>query len=191
MVVPILEKEQTIRRYYVPKGNWTNLQTMQTISGGRWTQDSSISMGSIPVFAKEGAFIPMAADIQNTAAYNEKMITIHYFPSSKPSTYEWYEDDGEDANAINKKAFELTRFSCTGVGKTTTIEISSNGGKYLGQKAKRKFLISIPHFNQNVRIYVNGILYNKNAIQQTHQGIAFPVEFAHKKLVIRMEGKAG
>ena len=184
MVVPILEKEQTIRRYYMPKGNWTNVQTMQTIKGGRWIQDSSINMNGIPVFAKEGAFIPMAADMQHTDAYPDKMITIHYFPSAKPSEYEWYEDDGQDPNAISKKSFEITRLSCKGLGKTTTIEISSNGGKYPGQQQKRKLKFSIPNIQNVSAVLINGQKITQPFIDKSINGIGFPIIFEHKKIVV-------
>ena len=186
MIVPITDKGQSIKTYYIPEEKWTNLNTMKVYSGSRWITDSSINMNAIPVYAKEGSFIPNLAAIQYTEDYNNKTLIVNYIPSVNASEYNLYEDDGEDASSIINKKFEITSFKCSGIKHQTIISIGSNGGKYIGQQIKRKILLNIPNFNQNVRVFVSEKEINQKLIVRKNNGISIPLEFNHTTLNIKL-----
>ena len=157
LIAPVLEKNATVRRLYLPEGDWYNYYTLQSIDGRQWT-DETLVANHIPVYVKAGSFIPTIAVLQNTEQYTKREMTVTYFPATKPSEYELYEDDGESKNAIQSKAFELIKFKSTGLtGTGVVITISSNGGRYKGRMAARNFHLSVPGLPAiPAKIIING-----------------------------------
>ncbi|MEO7524679.1 MAG: TIM-barrel domain-containing protein [Ferruginibacter sp.] len=186
MVVPVTEKGQTVLTFYVPYGKWTNLNNFKSYVGPHWVTDSSVNIESIPVFAKEGSFIPFMPGMLNTADYNKGILNVLYAPSAGKSKYELYEDDGRDANAIRTRLYEITTFSCDGMKQSTTITINSNLGKYKGRVENRKMIINILNMKQPpTSIKVNGKLLSLTGLwDETRKIIKIPMIFQHKKTQI-------
>ncbi|MFT3911329.1 MAG: glycoside hydrolase family 31 protein [Ferruginibacter sp.] len=186
MVVPITEKGQKVKTFYVPYGKWTNLNNFKSYVGPNWYTDSAVSIESIPVFAKEGSFIPFMPGMLSTADYNKEILSVVYTPSAGASKYELYEDDGNDANAIRNKQYEITTFSCNGMKQSTTITINSNMGHYKGRVENRKMIIAILNMKQPAtEIKVNGKLIPLSGLwDETKKIIKIPVIFQHKKLQV-------
>jgi alpha-glucosidase (family GH31 glycosyl hydrolase) len=67
LVAPIYEPGDQ-RTVYLPRGTWTNLETNEAIAGPRTI---TVETKSLPVFARNGAIVPLDA----TAA-----MALHYFP---------------------------------------------------------------------------------------------------------------
>ena len=83
LVAPVLEKGATERKIYLPESNWYNFFTDEKIEGKKWVTEK-IDINNIPVFVKEGSFIPMfesVLPVKNTRDYTGKNITIKYYPS--------------------------------------------------------------------------------------------------------------
>ena len=181
MVVPITDSGQAVKKIYLPDGTWTDMSNMQSYTGPHWVTDSSITMEAIPVFVKEGSFIPLMPRMQSTAEYNSKTLSIIYFPSGKQSQYNLYEDDGSDANAIKNKQFEITNFRSSGLKPVTTITISSNGEYYNGRSAGRKMILTIPGLRQSPKeIKINGKLHSINdSWNEATKTITIPFVFQH------------
>ena len=102
--------------------------------------------------------------------------------------YELYEDDGNDANAIKNKQYEITTFSCSGMKQSSSITISSNGGKYRGRVENRKMIIAITNMKQGpTEVKING---KKIAVDKLwkadNKTIYIPVIFQHKKTSIQI-----
>lgn len=187
MVVPITEKGQKIKTYYIPNGNWTNVYSGKIISGPQWYTDSTISIENIPLYAAEGSFIPQSEKMMHTEEYGEKALNINYYISAKPSSYELYEDDGENPDAINSNQFELISFKSSGVKKSTTITISGNGGTYKGMYSKRKMTINIPNLPFVQSVMVNGKkLIPLTIVNKNINGISIPLEYSHKPIIINL-----
>ncbi|MEO6668486.1 MAG: TIM-barrel domain-containing protein [Ferruginibacter sp.] len=186
MIVPITQRMQLVKEIYIPWGSWTNINTMKSFRGPVWVTDSSISIESIPVFAKEGSFIPFMPGMQSTADYNKKILNVIYVPSASPSKYELYEDDGSDANAIKNKQFEITSFSSTGMRQSSSITISSNSGTYKGRVENRKMILSILNMKQPPsEVKVNGKPISTVKLWNKSTRITnIPLIFQHKKTTI-------
>ncbi len=181
MVVPITEKNQRVKKYYIPAGEWTNMNNLKKTQGPLWVSDSTISIESIPVFAKEGSFIPLASPIQNTEAYNTTILNVFYIPSAQPSQYELYEDDGKDANSINNKKYEIITFKSSGIKKSTTIRISGNNGSYIGRVENRKMVLNVCNIiNAPSEILINGKkLSVENVWNASVNKLEIPLNFRH------------
>jgi hypothetical protein len=69
LVAPILDPGGK-RTVYLPRGNWTNLETNEVVRG---PQTIAVKSQSLPVWAKNGSIVPL--DAPNGMA-------LHYFPNS-------------------------------------------------------------------------------------------------------------
>ena len=128
LVAPVLEKGATQRKLYLPKNDWYDLRSDERIAGGQWI-NTKTDINDIPVFVKEGSFIPMfmpAAAVNNTGDYTGKDITVKYYPASTGSVYTLFDDDGHSSNTLLKGNYELIRFE--GISKAKTIRISISAG---------------------------------------------------------------
>lgn len=116
IAAPITEKTDEITRLssaevYLPEGRWTDVFTGNIYSGGKKIRMYR-DLNSFPVFAKEGAIIPLsvlpsdgAKNINDCSNPEELEILVY----SGNGVFELYEDDGETDNYKNG-VFAVTKF---------------------------------------------------------------------------------
>ena len=114
LVAPVLEKNATERKLYLPGGKWYNYFTSSTCEGKQWLTEK-VTLNDIPVFIKEGSFLPLAdfssvKKLNNTGDYDDKKLLIEYFPSTQKSNYTLFLDDGKTRNTLEKKQYALINF---------------------------------------------------------------------------------
>jgi oligosaccharide 4-alpha-D-glucosyltransferase len=111
LVAPVLEKNAVTKNIYLPTGIWYNLITDEKNNGARW-QNEKVILDDIPIFVKEGSFIPMfiSGNVKNTSEYDGKKLTVKYYPSSIKSEYTLFDDDGQTNNTLKNGKYELIRF---------------------------------------------------------------------------------
>lgn len=167
LVAPVLQESQTEKSVYLPQGNWYSADENKLYEGNKFTNFDVSEFKKIVLY-KEGSFIPQySCNGENTAEINRKELTVFYIPSSKQSSYEMYDDDGESKNAIATNQYELIRYSSTGKSlKGFTINISSNNGKYKNKPTERVVKMNIPLNDLTAKqILVNGIVI-KNTVSE-------------------------
>jgi alpha-glucosidase (family GH31 glycosyl hydrolase) len=84
---------------------------------------------NIPVFVKEGSFIPTlknVTELKNTSEYTGKEHTIYYYPSSNQSMYTLFLDDGTTTNTLKSGNFELITFKGKMSDGLARIKVTSN-----------------------------------------------------------------
>jgi len=162
LVAPVIEKGARTRTYYLPKGNWYKSEgSVKFVKGGVWQTDS-VNLWQIPFFFKEGAFIFSNAGRRgNTNEYDGDTLRVTYITSDHPSSFEFYNDDGETRNAIEKNEYELINFSSSGVtNNSLTLDIRSNNGNYPGKKKGKWFLLAImQQEGKPSKVLVNGKIF--------------------------------
>jgi oligosaccharide 4-alpha-D-glucosyltransferase len=177
LIAPVLHKNESERKIYLPEGNWYNYHTSVSMQGSRWITEK-LTLHNIPVFVKEGSFIPTIGRIKNTGEYAKRKVVLKYYPSNTQTNYSWYDDDGISKNALAQHKFTLVK--CTGQddGKTIKIVLEANNSLYL----KNAFTISIAGINQTVQsVIVNGRKI-KN-FSATAEAINIPVQFNGKRKI--------
>ena len=102
-VVPITSKKdavmnRTITKMFLPNGIWYDFKTGKKFPGGK-RYISFFRDEDYPVFAKQGAIIPLAIlDDENlNDTKNPRKLEIHIFPG-KTNNFQLYEDDGISNN---------------------------------------------------------------------------------------------
>ena len=112
MVCPITEPWDkdgiSTREIWLPEGIWTDIFTGEVLCGG--FHKVSRDKKSIPVFAKEGAIIPMQKVSGNFCGNPEHLVLNVY--NNGAGSYKLYEDDGESTDYIQGKGAH-TQFSIT------------------------------------------------------------------------------
>ncbi len=145
LIAPVLKKEATHRNVYLPPGQWYNWWTNEPVNGGH-TISVPVTLETIPVFVKAGAFIPMVKPVETTDNYSSAHLTLKFFPpeNGKQAKSILYEDDGKTFGAYEKGHFELLRFEYN--RKSHTFRFSRNGNGYSGMPVQRQVKLEIVSF---------------------------------------------
>ncbi len=144
LVAPVLQKNATERKIYLPKGEWYNFYTNKKVDGEKWI-DENVDLSHIPVFVKAGSFIPMVDKkiIRTTKDCTTDSLIWNYYTSEKSSSYTMFDDDGEGKNSIQQKQFELITSSETYSNHTYHFKFSSNEGMFKGKPSLRKIILVV------------------------------------------------
>ncbi|MBU3215626.1 starch-binding protein [Clostridium estertheticum] len=108
LVSPVVTQGQTSKSIYLPEGNWIDYFKGTTYTGGKtinYPIDSS-SWQDVPLFIKSGAIIP-SQDYENYVG-EKKMTNIYVdaFPTVQPTSFNYYDDDGDTYNYKSGNCFE-------------------------------------------------------------------------------------
>ena len=108
LVAPITTKkdpvmDRVIHRFFIPDGIWYDFTTGKRFPGGK-NYLSFYKDEEYPVFAKGGAIIPLANNININDTSAPKNMEIHVFPG-RSNTYNLYEDDG--ISSLYKQGYYL------------------------------------------------------------------------------------
>ncbi|OEK05834.1 glycoside hydrolase family 31 protein [Roseivirga misakiensis] len=85
---------QEYAKIYIPEGNWYRFFTDEVVAGGQHYVVET-SMEDLPVYAKEGAIIPLQNVVQNTKEVHDGELKLHVYFGHVKSSQNYFEDDGE------------------------------------------------------------------------------------------------
>lgn len=92
---------------WLPEGNYTDIFTGERLMGGRHTVYSSLD--NVPVYAKEGAIVPLSADQGNAAGNPSALELLAYSGNGTFTLYEDADDlDYQNGNFVTTK-FEIRK----------------------------------------------------------------------------------
>lgn len=117
LVANVVEKGQTVREVYLPEGEtFYDFYTRTPYEGGQTIQ-VPVDLGSIPMFVREGAIVPMAVNkMTNLKTQQADKIRI-LAADNKSAEFTLYEDDGVTLEYQSGK-FLKTRITMTAGEKT-------------------------------------------------------------------------
>ncbi|AQR97326.1 MULTISPECIES: TIM-barrel domain-containing protein [Clostridium] len=136
LVANVLEKGAKTRKVYLPEGaTWFDWYTKQAYQGGQ-TIEVEVTLGSIPMFFRSGAIVPICEELMNIHKDSMDKLNILIEPSQE-SSFVLYEDDGTTNNykngeylkttiSINNEAGIKVVFDKEGNYKTTVSEMLVN-----------------------------------------------------------------
>ncbi|GEO07597.1 glycoside hydrolase family 31 protein [Segetibacter aerophilus] len=96
LVAPLFTGQKT-RKVVLPKGKWYDFYTGAFVGDGE-VLTIEPGLNKIPVYAKDGAIIPMMKPLLHAPKTAQKVDLEIRFYGSKPSKYRLYDDDGETFN---------------------------------------------------------------------------------------------
>jgi alpha-glucosidase len=158
LVAPVTEENLEIMPVYVPKGTWYDLQNgTQYIGNQLVTIKTPIS--KIPIFAREGACIPMYPVMQFTGERPVEVLELRVFYTKKVELSELYEDSGEGYTHL-KDNYALTRFK-------------TDGTREHGFKITRQIEGTFKLTYHSIRLIINGLDFKPTICLNDNKPIIF------------------
>ncbi len=128
LVAPVLKKREQEKTVYFPQGEWYEFETGKSYQGPG-EQEVDAPLEKIPVFARQGAIIPMAPVMRHTKAKPWDPLTMAIYPGAGKSSFTLYEDDGESL-AYKRGEYARTRISCAPSGEGVDIKVHKTEGEF-------------------------------------------------------------
>ncbi|MCC8113496.1 MAG: DUF5110 domain-containing protein [Bacteroidales bacterium] len=142
LIAPVLTQGATEREVTFPQGTWVDFKAPFTQYQGGSTVTYPAPLEVLPMFAKAGAFIPMADNaMTSTADYDPANLTVQFFPvEGVSSEFTLYDDNRLDPKALEKGEYRLIHFKGEYQDGTITVSISTEG-TYPGAADELNFLL--------------------------------------------------
>jgi alpha-glucosidase len=158
LVAPVTEENLKKMSVYFPKGVWYDLQT-----GAQYIGNQAITittpLSKIPIFAREGACIPMYPVMQFTGERPVEVLELRVFYTKKVELSELYEDSGEGYTHL-KDNYALTRFK-------------TDGTREHGFKITRQIEGTFKLTYHSIRLVINGLDFKPNICLNDNKPIIF------------------
>lgn len=139
LVAPVLWQGVTERTVYLPAGDWYDYWTGDHFAGGMST-NLPVTLESIPLFVRGGAFIYKQPVIQYTGEMPGKPLEVQVVPATA-SESSFYEDDGATLGYKNN-GFMRRRFYQMRNDESVSIEVSAPEGSY--RPEQRDLMLELP-----------------------------------------------
>lgn len=100
LVANVFEKGQNVKSIYLPEGaDWYDWNTRERYVGGNIIK-YDVDLGTIPMFIRSGAIIPLTKQLKDLHQGVAKKIEI-IIQADKGGTFVFYEDDGKSNDYLN------------------------------------------------------------------------------------------
>ncbi|MCH5464017.1 glycoside hydrolase family 31 protein [Levilactobacillus tujiorum] len=125
LVANVVDKGQTTKKVYLPKGaDWYDLTTYHYYNGGQ-TIEVPVDLGSIPMFLRTGSIIPESKGLMNIHNDTVENLDVLVEPTTA-SAFQLYEDDGQTMS-YKQGNFLTTDISVTPSQHQTLINLHKQG----------------------------------------------------------------
>ena len=121
LVAPVVEKNASSRRLYLPRGTWFDFWTNERVEGGREI-DRAVDLATMPLYVRAGAIVPMGPVKQYTAEAVDGPLTVTVYPGADGS-FELFEDDGSSF-AYRSGDWTGLRFRWTDRGRRLSVDLA-------------------------------------------------------------------
>lgn len=154
LVAPVFESGSRQRTLYLPDGEWIDFETDEEYKGGR-TITVDAPLDKLPLFVRAGSVLPMRNYARSIESGSNDTLSLHVYPSEKPSQYILYEDDGT-SNDYLEDVYSATTFSVRKSGSEITFEVSPVKGTYKGMGNVRYYRLQFHLSGRPGEVYLDG-----------------------------------
>lgn len=168
MAAMVARYGETSRSVYLPKGKWFNFHNHAPINSRGETLGNvpayQDGIFRIPLFAREGAILPLMHVDQKTMNILGKRegepkntdLNLRIYPSRKRTSFELYEDDGETTKYKTNDS-SLTKIEQMAKGSTVRVVIFPTKGRFNEMPEKRNHKLEIIFESTNTsEVKING-----------------------------------
>jgi alpha-glucosidase (family GH31 glycosyl hydrolase) len=96
LVAPVTEQAATLRKLYLPRGDWYDFWTEEKLAGGREIS-RKVDLATMPLYARAGAIVPLGPVRQYASEKISDPLLLQIYPGAD-GTFDLYEDDGSSFN---------------------------------------------------------------------------------------------
>jgi hypothetical protein len=140
LVAPVYRKGQTSQDVYFPQGKWYDTETDSVFEGGGILTVYA-PQDKLPLFAREGAIIPMRRYARALELGNNDTLEINVWPAEKASEFTLYEDDGI-SNAYLEGKYSAITMRSEKIKGGMQFTVDPVQGDFKGMKPDRSYEIS-------------------------------------------------
>ncbi|MCM1370777.1 MAG: DUF5110 domain-containing protein [Clostridium sp.] len=182
--------DRVIHKFYIPDGTWYDFFTGKRFTGNK-KYVSFFKDEDYPVFAKQGAIIPLGTNknINDTTLPTD--MEIHIFPG-KSNTFKLYEDDGV-SNLYLSDYYLMTIIDYNYMPNNYTLIIRAAEGKsgIVPEKRNYKFKFRNTKQADEVSVYLGNEKINFNSYVEKENFIVEvnDIETIGKQLTVNCKGK--
>ena len=152
LIAPVLQEAATERGVYLPAGDWYDYWSGEHLTGGKWIT-VPLTLSSIPMFVRGGAFIFTQPVVQHTGEMPGQPLEITVFPSG--SSERWLYEDAGNGFDYRRGVFARRRFTTHRDASAMVIEVGSPDGGY--RPKPRVMLLAIRSQADAAGVAVGGV----------------------------------
>ena len=138
LVAPVFEKGATMRRLYLPKGDWFDFWTNERTTGGKEV-DRAVDLATVPMYVRAGAVIPTGPVKQYVDEPSDAPMELTVYPGAD-ATSSWYDDDGR---TFDYRKGEWMRVLMSWNDRTRRLSLRLAPNSKMSAPAERKFVVRI------------------------------------------------
>jgi alpha-glucosidase len=158
LIAPVLREAATQRSVYLPAGDWYDYWSGERFAGGKWI-DVPVTLASIPIFVRAGAFVFEQPVVQHTGEMPGQPLHVMLFPGGA-SERTMYEDAGNGFD-YQRGVFARRRFAARADGSAVIVEIGAPDGTYRPQA--RPLILTLRSQAGAARVSVGGVSLDRVA----------------------------
>jgi alpha-glucosidase len=148
--------DKNLHKVYLPESMWYDFFTDTKFQGSK-EHILELPMEKLPVFVKEGSFIPMQEPGNHTAHIVSDVLALHFYHCKHSTSYTYYEDEG-DGFGYNQGVF--VRYAISFSAEENAIHIAKIEGNYQSRFTRIKLYLH--GFEKLGTIKVNGKIASIN-----------------------------
>lgn len=144
LVAPVVEKEASFKKVYLPEGQWIDFKDGRTLYQGKQWISYPVNLGTIPIFVKRGSIIPQMPVQQYIGEKKNAPVWFDVYPAAegRSASFSLYEDDGE-SNDYKKDVYSKTLVKCTTTKEGFKINLQAKHENGHKREMARNFGINI------------------------------------------------
>jgi alpha-glucosidase (family GH31 glycosyl hydrolase) len=119
LVAPVYEPQTANRQVYLPQGTWWDYWKKTGIEGGKPVA-REVDLGTIPLFVKAGAIVPVGPVRQYAEEPSTEPVSLMVYPGAD-GRFTWYDDDG---SSFRYESGEFMRVECEWHDRDRTLTLA-------------------------------------------------------------------
>ena len=151
LVAPVTERGATLRKLYLPRGDWYDFWTEEKLEGGHEVA-RSVDLATMPLYVRAGAVLPMGPVKQHAAEKVDEPFTITLYPGAS-GEFVLYEDDGA---SFDYETGDFTRLRAQWSFRDRQVTLRLAEGSKMLAFSPREFEVRLVPDNVTHKIHFDG-----------------------------------
>lgn len=185
MAAPVMTAADSRNITFPAGADWVDYNHPRTVyKGGTRVTAYHAPLDVIPLFVRQGAFIPTADyAMENTGDYRADVFTVSYYPKAEGSSqYTMYDDDRLSPRSIDEGQYRLVNFDGRAAGDVIEIGVRSEGA-YAGAPGVINFNFAVYGMTAAPRKVLVGRKSVPFEYDQATGAVRFPASFDTSKML--------